>query len=269
MLRKINKTHIYYTLFTLLLLIFFLYARFPSKVVETYIVNAAAERYPQAFVSLSSVSVALPPGLILENMLFGFRDDLEANIRLDQCRVRPRLLGYLTGRSSFAVRAIAYGGSLQGVVNYADFTPKKIPSDAEVRFQGINLDKIAYLKKKLGRQISGALGGSYRYKGDSQLDFTIQKGSYQLLEQMFGMDKLDFNTLEGQLSLKGGVLKVTRLNLKGANFNCSLKGDITLNSDFKKSVLNMSGSVEIAALNNKKISILLTGTLDNVQAKYI
>jgi type II secretion system protein N len=269
MMRKINKTILFYTVFALSILIVFLTVRFPGQAVGNYINATVAERYPGVFFSFESVSLGFPPGLKLENINVGSRDNLEANIRAEWLKVRPRLLGFLSGNSSFAVNALAYGGSVKAFVNFPGFSMKNAPSNAEVRFDGVNLDKCAYLKSKLGRRIAGILGGVYTFKGDSQVNFTVQSGSYQLLDNMFGFDRLDFNSVEGQFTLKGGVLKITKLVVKGDKINCSLKGDIIVNSDFKNSEINMSGSMEIAAMNNKKVSMLITGTLSNVKTRYL
>ena len=111
----------------------------------------------------------------MENVLLGFKDNPESGVRLESLRVRPRLSGYLVGRSSFAMNAVAYGGAVQGRVNFPSLTPDKIPTSAEIKLENLNLEKIAYLKEKLGRQISGKLSGAFTYRGDSQLDFDYPK----------------------------------------------------------------------------------------------
>ena len=263
-----KKRFLLYTLFCICVLSFFIYARFPDKAVENYILAAAAESYPAAFLSFGAVSLSLPPGLKLENIMFGFRENSEANIQVEKFTMMPRLLRYVSGRSAFTVNALAYGGSLKGSVDFPGFSLKPPPAKAEIIFEGLNIEKCAYLKDKLGRAITGKLGGTFIFSGDSQLDFTIQKGSYQLLEGLFGFERLDFNKVEGQLTIKGGVLRIVKLRLTGDKINCSLKGEVMLKSDLKDSEINLNGTIEIANLN-KKISVLLTGTMGRVQTRYI
>ena len=265
---KINKSIIYYILFSFLVLGFFLYARFPSKVVENYLLSTMAERYPGTFLSLGSVGLSLPPGLKMKNILFGFKDNPEADIRLDSFKVRPRLLGYLAGHSSFAVGAVAYGGVMTGRTDFPRLRPEKNPNSAEIRIENLTLEKCDYLKETMGRQLSGKLSGVLSYHGASQLDFGIQNGSYQLLESLLGFNRLDFSKLEGRITLKDNLLKVNKLQLKGDKINLSLKGDIVLNPDFKSSAVNLSGTMEVATLNNKKLSMFITGTIGNVQTRY-
>ncbi|PIP06711.1 MAG: hypothetical protein COX51_08140, partial [Syntrophobacteraceae bacterium CG23_combo_of_CG06-09_8_20_14_all_50_8] len=107
------------------------------------------------------------------------------------------------------------------------------------------------------------------YGDGGQLDFIARNGSYQLLESMFGLDKLDFNTVEGQISIRGGVLTINKLRLKGDKISCSIKGDVVLKDDIRNSEVNLSGAMEIASLKNKKVSMLITGTIGNAAIRYI
>ena len=265
---KLNKHLIFYAFFSLAALLFFLYARFPDKVVEKYLLDSLAERNSGTFVSVRSVGLSFPPGLKAEEVLFGFRSNPDSLIRLESLMVRPRLIGYLAGHASFAIRAAAYGGLLKGRVDFPHLRPEGSFKGVDLRFEDLTLEKCDYLKEKLGRQISGKLGGAFTSHGDSQLDFTIQNGSYQLLDNLLGFNRLDFSKIEGQLQLKGQVLKINKLRLTGDKISLSLKGDMILNPEFRNSELNLNGTMEVAALNNKKISLAVTGTIGNAKSRY-
>lgn len=268
-MKIISKNIMLYILFTFIVLGFFLYVRFPGKAVQSYLLDTIAERYPQVSLSLASVSLSFPPGLKMEGLFLGFKDNPEPALRLERLRVRPRWSGYLFGNSSWAMNAVLYGGNLQGRVNYQHLIPDKIPASAELKFANLNLEKIAYLKERLGRQISGKFSGAFNYRGDSRLDFAVQNGSYQLLDKIFGLDRLDFSLAEGQIELKGGLLKLNKLKLQGDKINCSFKGDIVLQPDFKNSEINLTGTMELAAMGNKKISLSITGTIGNAKTRYL
>ena len=272
MIKKINKCIVFYIVFAVFILGFFLYLRFPGYVVGKYIIAGVSERYPEAFISFQSLSLSFPPGLKLEDVVFGFKGSRKADFRIEQFRVRPRYLGYTYGKSSFLVNVLAYDGVIKGFVNFPLFFAKKNPEKAEISFENLDIEKCAYLRDKLGRRITGRLGGTFTYDGDGndgKLNFYLQKGSYQLLENVFGFEKLDFNNIEGQIGLKNGALKISKLTLKGEKISYSLKGDILLNSELKNSVINLSGNVEIAAMNNKKMQMLITGTIGNAITRYL
>lgn len=268
MIGKINKRTAFYVVFAISALLFFLYARFPDRVVEKYLLNRLAESNPGTFLSVGSVSLTLPPGLQVENVLFGFKDNQDATIRLESLKVRPRLTGYLTGHASFAVRAAAYSGVLGGRVDFPHLQPGKSPESVDIRFEGVALEKCDYLKEKLGRQVRGRLSGDFAQHGESKLDFVVKNGSYPLLVSLFGLNRLDFSKTEGQLILKGQVLKINKLKLTGDKVNLSLKGNILLKPEFKDSELNLNGAMEIAALGNKKIALAISGTIGNAKTTY-
>jgi type II secretion system protein N len=269
MMKKISKSLALYTLVTLIALVFFLYVRFPGQAVRGYLLDTVAERYPAASLSLASVSLSFPPGLKMANVILSFKDNPASDVRLESLRVRPRLLGYLVGGSSFAMNALAYGGAVQGRVNFSNLMPDKIPNSAEIKLVDLNLVKIAYLNERLGHQISGKLSGVYTYRDDSKLDFIVQNGTYQLVDKISGFDRIDFSRAEGQITLKGGLLKINKLKLTGDKINLSLKGDIVLNADFKNSEISLTGTMELAAMNNKKMSLTITGTIANAQTRYL
>jgi type II secretion system protein N len=164
---------------------------------------------------------------------------------------------------------VAYGGAVKGRVNFPQLVPDKMPTSAEIKLENVDLEKIAYLKERLGRQISGKLSGTYAYRGDSQFDFAVENGTYQLVDKLFGFDRLDFSRAEGQIALKGGLLKINKLKLTGDKITFSLKGDIMLNPEFKNSEINLTGTMELAAMNNKKVSLAITGTVGNAKTRYL
>jgi hypothetical protein len=95
MMKKISKNNILYILFTFIAVVCFLYVRFPGQVVQSYLLNTVAERYSAVSLSLASVSLSFPPGLRMENVLLGFKDNPGSNARLETLRVRPLLSAYL------------------------------------------------------------------------------------------------------------------------------------------------------------------------------
>lgn len=268
-MKKTSKNVVLYMLFTVIVLGCFLYIRFPARVVQGYLLDTMAARYPAVSFSLASVSLSFPPGLKMENVVLGFKGSPESGARLESLSVRPRLTGYFVGRSSFAMNAVAYGGALQGRVNFPHLTPTEIPASAEIKLENLNLAKIAYLKERLGLQIGGQLSGVFTYRGDSQFDFDVRNGAYQLVDKLFGFDRLDFSKAEGQITIKGGLLKINKLKLTGDKINFSLKGDIVLNPDIKNSAINLTGTMELVAVNSKKISLSITGTIGNAQTRYL
>ena len=273
---KINKQILGYTLYGILIFIALLYLRFPNDVVVNYVVSTLSERNPNVMLSIDSIKPSFPPGLTAKNLTFGFKDEADSTIQADMLTVRPGLLSLLRGKSTLILDAITYGGTIEGNLAIANLRSGEGPVNTEISFDSLNIDKCSYLTDKLGRQITGKLQGSLTYTignegfagSTGNLNFTILNGTYQLLESLFGFDKLDFSKVEGQMTLKSGVLKIDKLKLTGEKVRCSLKGNIVLNSNaIKSSHMDITCNVEIPGQNNKKVSILVGGTLGKPTTK--
>jgi hypothetical protein len=98
--RKINKKILFLTAYAILMLLFFLYARFPGKAVGDYILAVRSERCPGMFLSFGSTTLAFQPGLKMKNDSFGFRKNSEANLYLEYQNLMPYIIGKIKRRPS-------------------------------------------------------------------------------------------------------------------------------------------------------------------------
>jgi type II secretion system protein N len=275
---KIDRRIVGYTIYGVLILIVLLYLRFPGEVVADYVASTLTGGNPDIMLSIDSIKPTFPPGVKAENIFVSFREDADSNIRLDMLTAGPALLRLLKGKSSFFINMRTYGGTAEGHLDFPGFTSLKEPIDAEISIDNVNVESFAYLRAKLGRQVTGVLKGILTYNSGNNaftdstgnIDFTLTNGSYQLLESLVGFDKLDFTKIEGQMTLKNNVLKIDKLKLTGDKVLCSLKGNIVLISNaIKKSQMDMTCDIEIPGQNSKKLSIKLGGTLGKPTTKII
>jgi type II secretion system protein N len=272
---KINRRIVSYVLCGILIMAALLYLRFPSEAVTQYLVSVVSEHQPDTILLIDAVKPTIPPGLSFENIQMGFRDLPEASIHADKLKVRPDYWNFLKGKSSLVIGADMYEGSLKGSVDVAGFIPARGPVHAKMNIQDISIQKFHFITKRIGRQISGKLTGFLTYNGElnnvltgsGSMEFTLLSGSYPLLENLFGFDKLDFDKVEAAMDLKNGVLKVSKLKLTGEKVRCLLKGDILLKPDVRNSQLEMTCSIEFPGQSNKKVTLAITGTLGNPATK--
>jgi len=264
--RIFSRKNISYLAFFVVSLLFFLYFRFPARDFKVYLNSAFSERYPEFFRSFDSVSLGIaPPSLILSSVMLG-GEGKWGSYKLDVLRLRPRLLGYLMGKQSLAFSAETYSGLLQGYIDFPLFGGKEVTPKVVFDFEGLDLAKGEFLKDKLGLNLTGKLTGSFVFDGRGTLKFKIEKGLYRLREGLFGMDVIPFDTLEGEFRLRENNVKINKLVLRGDRVNCSLKGDVFLNKEWKNSLLNLNGSYDVLTLR-KKVILSISGTLGNAQVK--
>jgi type II secretion system protein N len=260
-----------YTGLGIVLAIVFLYLRFPGSVVGDYITQAFSAQHPGAIVVIGAVKPHFPPGMRMENILYGVKRNPDATIQILDLTARPGWLDLFKGKTALLLSGSAYGGELAGRIDYADFLSLARPVHYTFKVSGAGLDRFAYIKGTFNRSMTGKLNGNFVFRrsyeriGESSGtgEFTIANGSYQLMENLLGFDSIEFSKIEGRLSLKGDALKLDRFRLTGAKFNCSLQGDIVLHEDMELSPITLTGAFEIAGMGGRKTNVAIGGILGN------
>ena len=274
---RINRAVVGYILAGVAMLAMLLYFRFPGETVTDYVKAVAPVRYPGMLISIDTIQPAVPPGVELVNVTTGFRGRPEATLHADRLTIRPGWLALLRGRIALHLMVKGYGGEVQGRVDFADIFSLRGPLLAEANFQEIRIDKCAWLRDALARQITGTLKGSATFSGIAEtlkngtgnLDFTLTNGSYQLLESLFGFDRIDFNKLDAKIGFRNGALKISGLTLSGEKLRISLKGNILLADDIRDSQIDLNGTIEIPLQNNKRVTLAISGTLGNPKTRFM
>jgi len=274
---RINRAVVGYILAGVTMLILLLYLRFPGGAVTDYIKAAAAARYPGLLLSIDTAQPAIPPGITLENVTAGFRGHPEATLHADSLGIRPGWLSLFRGRLALVLAAEGYGGDIRGQFEFANIFSVKGPLSAEMNIREIRIEKSAWLRDALARQITGTLKGSATFSGAAEslkngtgnIDFTLTNGTYQLLENLLGFERIDFNKVDAKVSFRNGALKIAGLTLNGEKIRISLKGNILLADDFQESQIDLNGSMEIPMQGSKRVTLVISGTLGNPKTKFM
>jgi type II secretion system protein N len=274
---RINRAVVGYILAGVAMLILLLYLRFPSGAVTDYIKAAAAARYPGLLLSIDTAQPAIPPGITLENVTAGFRGRPEATLHADSLGIRPGWLSLFRGRLALVLAAEGYGGDIRGQFEFANIFSVKGPLSAEMNIREIRIEKCAWFRDALARQITGTLKGSAAFSGAAEslkngtgnIDFTLTNGTYQLLENLLGFERIDFNKIDAKVSFRNGALKIAGLTLNGEKLRISLKGNILLADDFRESQIDLNGSIELPMQGNKRVMLAISGTLGNPKTKFM
>jgi type II secretion system protein N len=274
---KITPYAFGYAAFAVAALILFLYLRFPGDVMVRYLVSSGSAMNPDQILNIDSAKPVIPPGMTFTNVVLGFRNNPRSAIQADTITIRPRYLSLLGGRTAVAFSANAYGGAIQGQADTNHFLSFRGPINWKLAADGLDIEKISYLKDRLGRQITGQFKGAMTFNGQlpsffngaGSLEFTLINGRYPFLEPVLGIDRLDFKEVEALVHLKNGVLTISKLKLTGEKINGVLSGAITLDSaDINRSEINLNCAFELPP-QNKKISMVLTGPLGNPRIRYM
>jgi len=274
---KLNRAIAGYILAGIAMLLILLYLRFPGEALTDYVKAVAAARYPQASFSMDAIRPSFPPGLALSGITVAFRDRPDAILHADRLRVRPGGLSLLSGRFAILIAAEGYGGEVGSRVDFSRLFSFQGPLSATVAIRDIRIEKCAWFREVLARQITGTLNGSVAFSGTAEalrngtgnVDFTLTNGAYPLLESFLGFEKIDFTRVEGKVAFRNGALKINQLTLNGDKLRCSLKGNILLAEDLRESQIDLSGTIEIPVQGNKRMALTIGGTLGNPKSRFM
>jgi type II secretion system protein N len=264
---RITRSFFGYVLAAVLLLLFFLYLRFPGDAVRDYLKAAAAAHYPDTLFVVDSIEPVIPPGISLKNMTFAFRESPEATLHADTLAFSPGWASLMKGKAAVAVSASLYDGDVRVNGEMAKSFSLTGPLSAKARFSGIRLEKCLILQSLFSRHVSGTLKGSFSANGVGgsrknvvgSLDAAILNGSYQLMESLAGFDKINFSRIDLKMELKGGVLKISSITVNGDKLRIALKGNILLADDLQESRMDLTGSVELQGLGGRRMPITIGG----------
>jgi type II secretion system protein N len=256
-----------YLLVGALILLFFLYLRFPGDAVKSYLKAASGARYPAMLFVIDSVEPVIPPGIEIKNITAGLRERPEATLHTDSLKFFPLWLSILQGKAALKTSIVLYGGELSGSGGFARPFSLEGPFSATARFEGIRLEKCLMLHDFMTRQVSGTLKGAFAASGVAgplkdvvvKLDVTVANGSYQLLENLAGFDKINFNRIDLKMELKSGVLKISNITVNGDKLRITLKGNILLADDLQESRMDLTGSLELQGLGGRRMPIVIGG----------
>jgi type II secretion system protein N len=274
---KLNRAIIGYVLAGIAMLIIFLVVRFPGDVLTDYVKANVAARYPQFVFSIGGSRPSFPPGIAFSAVTVGARDRAEAVVRADALALRPEALSLLRGRIAILMTTEAYGGAVTGRVDFSRVFSFQGPLTAAVNIRDLRAEKCTWLRDVLAHQIAGTLRGAVSFSGTTgamqngagDIDFVLTNGTFQLLENFLGFDKIEFTRVEGKVSFRSGAVKITQLTLTGDQLRASLKGNIILAGDVRDSQIDLSGTMEMPMQNNRRVTLSIGGTLGNPKTRFL
>jgi type II secretion system protein N len=258
-----------YTFYTLVVFLVFLVWQFP---VEALQVRALAELEQRvgAAVTVEERTWLFPLGVSWRGIRLAPRERPDRAIDLDAVRVRVALLPLVRRTVDADVAWEAYGGTARGSVALRR-EGSGMRSELDQFGRGFELAKLP-----------GLPSGSWR--GALQVELNCRwlneawwlgegTGSVELAGLKvdgltvsgFPVNGIEFDTVTGQLALKGGTLTLQRLAGRGPLGTISGDGTVLVRAPWTESVVNVTLRVEPSAEGKSRFPMLaLTGEKDGV-----
>jgi len=271
----LNKKVLLFTLYGIFITIVFLYLLFPSALVKSRLENAVNS--PDFILIMESLRPCLPFGLKLKNIAASSTSFANISFQGDLLDLQFHPWNVLQKHTYLGLSGKAYGGNFDGHVDLTSLSKIYPPHEGKLNFKNIDLAGCALIKNFLVKEITGKVSGIWTYisngeagkNSSGKIALSLTGGAYPLVEHFLGLNRIEFDRCEIKAQLKGGVLRVEKLQTFGPQVNCLLKGEITLADDYKNSQLSLNGTIEISGKNKAKMNITISGTLADPISRYI
>jgi type II secretion system protein N len=273
-MKFLKKKRVWFTVYGIFITLAFLYLLFPSELVKSRLENSINSN--DFMVQSASLYPALPLGIKLKNVTISSPAQDSLLFQGELLDLQFNLLSFFRKNYYIGFSGLAYGGNFDGRAGMVSFAKAYPPVEVILNFENIDIGKYPLFKGDPGKSFTGKARGTLTYITDEAgrstsgtLMLFFKNGSYPLAEPFLGVTKIDFDRGEVQAQLKNGILKLEKMDTFGPQINCSLKGEITLAADFKNSLLNLNGTIEILGKDKAKMKVAIGGTLANPSVRYI
>jgi type II secretion system protein N len=232
-----------YIAFTVVMVVVFLYLLFPKESLRAYIQAQIQQNLPDVSMEIGQVSAAFPPGLNLTNILCEHQE--MPLVAAKRATIRPALLKILGSKKVLNFDVETSEGRIDGQGILRTGKQGEFSLDADI--DQIALQEIAALEAFPDYIISGLLSGKVNYKlvpgrsGSGSADLVVTAAKFELADPLFGIENLNFASIEAQLNLSPHRLQLRRLNLTGNEVDGSISGSLMLRTPMNQSRLNLAG----------------------------
>lgn len=268
-----NTPWLGYTLYGIVVTVFFAYWLFPSALLERSL-ERAASRWYGVDVSVESPEMTLLPGVRMAEGRVALPGRPDITITARDIVVRPKLSDLVRGKISLTYHCRSYGGQVEGSASFSNRFALSGPMNARVVVSGVNLGQARWLEILLGRRIEGTLRGFVTLgdvspaltDGTGNLELYLERGSFELTETFMGFDRIDFDRVEMRADLAASILTVRTMLLESADMAGSINGTVNLRSHLPNSRIAFRGSASLPSLGST-LPLTLGGTLGNPRVR--
>jgi len=243
------KTVLFYFIYSVAALLVLAYALFPGQTASWFICDRINRMNPDLMVSMEKISPILPIGFKTTNVNIRLPDT--APLILDYLEIAPKLLSVFKDKQSAVFDAEAYRGSIEGNIT-SSFTNSMADYGLKVIFSGIEMENIQYKNSHSDVKLSFITNGRAELKVSGEIAESGW-GTIHLAEcnaditnpflNQLEMSAFYFDTVDLDYTLKKNWLNIMKLNASGSELTIRIKGSIKLKIPFKKSMLNLKGSI--------------------------
>lgn len=264
-----------YAVYTLAVLLFLLWYLFPSDSFRVWLQAQLNNHAPAMKWQVGDLHVGLPFNIIARDIRAGGLNTDKALFVVDEVGVRPELqkIFEFPKKLPLVYTARSLEGSVNGTFLLENEKQEVICTG---QLQDMKVGSLAELWRKLGREVSGTLSGSFRYTGNTgnlyggllQGDLSLHNGFVELMQPILGLQRLDYNQAKTSFSFKDRIVTVTSGEVESDLFSADFNGTVTMAGNLLGSTLDVQGTFEprpemLANLEDPNVVRLIKSQLRN------
>jgi type II secretion system protein N len=266
LLNKYGK-YVGYVLFTLLMIVYFLFFTFPYDLVKDRYLAQQTQATPYR-VSIDKIRAT--PFLWIRATgvdVTQVKKSQGSVLKLSEVRLRPSLLRLVMGKLAFRFKASLYGGDVHGNAGKGEET-----IDLSLNWKNIALAELPVEAQLPGAKLQGKLDGEMELRmriqgnrvipGDGTLTARLTEGSVKDLQvQGFALPGLEGITGQGEITLAQNRATVDTLTLNADVLTFGLEGRMDMATSLIASPLNLKGKIKLSGTLASQYQPMLSGFL--------
>lgn len=279
------KKIILYGIFTLIVVVFFLYVRFPAEVVRDMLVERITATQPQVEILTDQAAPVFPPGVKFSPLTVVYAD--LPVLSADYLKVSPALLSLFGNQKKFVFKGILGSGNFKGRVHLStdnDRPQAKIVAN----LTQIPLELLEIIDHWPAFQPDGLLTAYIDFDnrkgagGTTSVTMDITPARIILDPPAVGLEQLEFSQVQGEIGITPRMLQIKRLEANGDQIEAKVTGSIIFRQPLGSSRITLSctvkpraafiaehkndivgGFLASSATQKRGLVFRISGTLDN------
>lgn len=243
-----NKSRLWYTVYAVVLMVFFLYVMFPSAALTKYIREQVEKRYPDIIISFNKVNLSLLAGIKIKGLKVSSRENPEIPVfASEKSSVRISIPGWLKGDPRYYFDSKVKGGEISGFVEEKN-SVNKDRIDATIDIENVRLDGNAFIHPIIGKRLEGTLTGEIKFMGDlpdllrgnAEISLDLIDGRFKLVNPLLNMNEIGFKKISLACVLDNRRMSIKDLIMTGGPVNGSATGILQLSNNLLSSRLMLA-----------------------------
>lgn len=241
-----------YLLYTLAVLLFLLWYKFPADAVKSRVERDLNSMTPALRWNISRIAFIPPAAVQLNDIRINGKEKKELLFTINALSLRPNLLLWKKNRQMSArYRLHILDGTVNGQVRLAKNRTgiQHIQYSGDIKKVKLDSDGLGELLQEYDRTVSGVLSGNFIGAGNIPKDilktaegrFRLDKGTISLQDPVLGMDQLVFEHLSVKIRYDSGKLHVEEGEMQSRSLNAEFSGSLQSASPFSLSRIQSEG----------------------------